>query len=52
MKSYPVVPLKTGFFTSRLDETKLEALLNKNARAGWTLEATAKAGRRQFAPAA
>jgi hypothetical protein len=50
MKSYRVVPLKTGFFTARLDEAKLEALLNENARAGWTLKTTVKDETRGMIP--
>lgn len=50
MKSYRVVPLKTGFFTARLDEAKLEALLNENARAGWTLKTTVKDETRGMLP--
>ena len=50
MKSYRVVPLKTGFFTARLDETKLEAILNENGRAGWTLKTTVKDETRGMIP--
>ena len=50
MKTYRVVPLKTGFFTARLDHAQLEALLNENARAGWTLKTTVKDETRGMLP--
>lgn len=50
MKSYRDVPLKTGFFTARRDEAKLEALLNENARAGWSLKTTVQDEMRGLPP--
>ena len=50
MKTYKVIPLKTGFFTARLDHSQLENTLNEHARAGWMLRTTVKDETRGMLP--
>ena len=50
MKTYRVVPLKTGYFTARLDHAQLEDVLNQHGREGWTLRTTVKDETRGLLP--
>jgi len=48
MKQYLTVELTTGFFSGNLDSKKLEELLNKHARLGWSLRSHLKETRRMM----